>query len=97
MSYESKYENYASSQKCAAARVIQEMNSDSTLVENDYKMEFKFGTEYAVKNGWRLWSSLYANEEDSGADGTPFTVIVHELSNAITVVVFTTFVILNTF
>ena len=60
-------------------------------------MDFKMGTEYQVSTGWRTWSSLSDKEADFGADGSPFTVIVYELSGATGVIAFTSLVILNAF
>ena len=97
VSYASAYKDSKTTQKCAAARVVQEIGSDGTIVDNEYSMDFKMGTEYMVTTGWRTWSSLSDREADHGADGSPFTVIVHELSGAIGVIAFTSLVISNAF
>ena len=55
------------------------------------------GTEYTVSTGWRTWSSLSDKTADFGADGSPFKVIVHELSGAATVTASTVLALLNIF
>ena len=36
VSYATDFKNFETSQKCAAARVVQEISSDGTIVDNGY-------------------------------------------------------------
>ena len=60
-------------------------------------MTFKFGIDYVVANGYKIWSSLEAKKAYQQVDGNPFTLMIQETKSIATIAVGVTLVILIAF